>query len=293
MVVSEKISEGETTVSMIPVKTSREQFEKHVEPFLSKAERGFICLIPLHRVFNYILYCLYTGCQWHMIPIDESVSDPDRTEISWQAVYYHFRKRCEDGSFRRIWENSISSAGDLLDLSVLNFDGTHTVAEKGGESVAYQGRKKAVTGNILPVTDKNGYPVACTDIMSGNHNDAYGLGENLTEIFKDMKQRKLPVSGAYFNADSCFDTKEARKVCFNYGVVPNIPENRRSRKYPKRGRKRLFNEKIYKIRFGTERTFAWLDKFRRLLIRFERKDMYFFGFHCIAFSMICLRNLIG
>ena len=131
-----------------------------------------------------------------MIPIDKDPDNPDRPEISWQAVNYHFRKWCRDGSFRRIWENSISSAGDMPDLSVLNFDGTQTPAKKGGESAAYQGRKKAVTSNILPVTDKNGYPVACTDIMSGNHNDAYGLKENLTEIFKDMKQRKLSVSGA-------------------------------------------------------------------------------------------------
>jgi transposase len=278
---------------MIPVKMSREHFEKYADPFLIKAKRGFVCMICLYKVFNYILYCLHTGCQWYMIPIDKAPDNADRPEISWQAVYYHFRKWCKDGSFRRVWENSILSAGDSPDLSLPNFDGTQTVAKKGGESVAYQGRKKAKTSNILPVTDKNGYPVACTDIMPGNHNDAYRLENNLKDIFRDMKQRKLPVSGAYFNADSCFDTENARKVCFNYGLIPNIPENRRSRKYPKRGRKRLFNQEIYKIRFGTERTFAWIDKFRRLLIRFERKDVYFKGFHFIAFALICLRNLIN
>ena len=90
-----------------------------------------------------------------------------------------------------------------------------------------------------------------------------------------------------------FDVKDARKVCFNHGLVPNIAENKRNRKKPKRGRKRLFSEQIYKKRFGTERTWPWIDKFKRLLIRFERIDNYFFGFHCIAFAMINLRSLVG
>ena len=46
-------------------------------------------------------------------------------------------------------------------------------------------------------------------------------------------------------------------------------------------------------RFSSERTFAWVDKFKRLLIRFERKDVYFFGLHCMAFAMINLRHLVS
>jgi transposase len=54
----------------------------------------------------------------------------------------------------------------------------------------------------------------------------------------------------------------------------------------------LFAPEVYKHRFGSERTFAWIDKFKRLLVRFERKADYFFGFHCIAFAMINLRNVL-
>jgi hypothetical protein len=52
---------------------------------------------------------------------------------------------------------------------------------------------------------------------------------------------------------------------------PNIPENRRGRKTPKRGSKRHFDAEIFEERFCTnERVFAWEDKVRRLLLRFER-----------------------
>ena len=55
-------------------------------------------------------------------------------------------------------------------------------------------------------------------------------------------------------------------------MIPNINENPRGRKTPKRGRKRLFVTAIFQERFRTiERVFAWEDKFKRLLLRFERK----------------------
>jgi transposase len=108
-----------------------------------------------------------------------------------------------------------------------------------------------------------------------------------------MKQLGLDIAGAFFNADSAFGTKAARKTCFNHGLVPNILENKRNRQTPKRGRKRLFNADVYKRRFTAERAFAWVDKFKRLLIRFERKDVYWLGEHFIAFAMINLRHILA
>jgi transposase len=84
-----------------------------------------------------------------------------------------------------------------------------------------------------------------------------------------------------------------RKFLWNRRLRPNIPENKRNRKQPKRGRKRQFNRDIYKQRFASERTFAWIDKFRRLLIRFEQKSVYFLGFHLIAYTLINLRELLA
>jgi transposase len=49
---------------------------------------------------------------------------------------------------------------------------------------------------------------------------------------------------------------------------------------------------VYKHRICAERTFAWVDKFKRVLIRFERNAMYFFGFNCLAFPMLNLRNVL-
>jgi transposase len=70
-------------MSKIPTQLTAKEFARHVEPHLSKARRGFICKIPLFKVFNYILYLLHTGCQWDRLPIDPDPNDSTKPEISW------------------------------------------------------------------------------------------------------------------------------------------------------------------------------------------------------------------
>ncbi len=279
-------------MSTIPTSLTEKAFDEHVRPYISVAKRGYECSIPLYKVFNYILYKLHTGCQWEQLPITLREDGSRQKEITYHAIYYHYGKWSKDGSLEKVWQGSILTIKGDLNLSELNLDGTHVIAKKGGESVAYQGRKKAKTSNILPVTDKEGFIVATTGLIAGNHNDAYNLKPHLQEIFKSMKRLSLDFQSAFFNADKAFDTRDARKTCFNHGVVPNIAENKRNRKTAKRGRKRFFNTEVHKRRFTCERTYAWVDKFRALLIRFDRKDICFLGAHFIVFAMINLRHVI-
>ena len=208
-------------------------------------------------------------------------------------MYYHYRKWSNDGSLKKVWQASIVSICGQLNLHHINLDGSHAIAKKGGESVAYQGRKKAKTSNILPLTDANGYVIASTGIVAGNHHDAFGLKVHLQQAFSFIKGLGIAIAGAYFNADSAFDTLEARKVCFNHKLIPNIAENKRGRKKVKRGRKRFFNEEVYKRRFSSERSFAWIDKFHALLVRFDRKDAFVLASHHIAFALVNLRHIFA
>jgi len=281
-------------MSTIPESVTQEQFEQYILPYLTTAKRGYVSKTPLVGIFNLILYRLHTGCQWDCLPVAKDAEErQQRNEPSWQAVYDHWNQWSADGSLEGVWQQSIVTVRDDLDLQQMNLDGSHAVAKKGGESVAYQARKRAKTSNILPITDRNGYVVASTGIVAGNHNDAFNLKDHLQIAFKTMKHWGLVIAGAFFNADSAFDTKEARKVCFNHQVVPNIAENKRNRKTVKRGRKRLFNTEVYKRRFVSERSFAWIDKFRALLVRFDLKDANFLAGHHLAFALINLRHVFA
>ena len=84
-----------------------------------------------------------------------------------------------------------------------------------------------------------------------------------------------------------------RKCMFNAGMIPNITENLRNRRRTKRGRKRLFNAAIHALRTRVDRTFVWEDKFKRLLLRFERIQQRHFGMKLLAYTLINVREFCG
>jgi hypothetical protein len=101
----------------------------------------------------------------------------------------------------------------------------------------------------------------------------------------------LVLTGSVVSLDGVFDCSLNRKAIFNRAMVPNINENKRGRKTTKRGRKQIFDPDIYDERFRTiERVFAWEDKFKRLLLRFETISDVHYSFKTLAYSMINLRH---
>ena len=94
-----------------------------------------------------------------------------------------------------------------------------------------------------------------------NETDMVLLPESLHALKQVAKEVGLDLRGAYLNLDGGFDSAHNRKCSFNAGLIPNIPENPRNRKHPKRGRKRLFNAAMHALRMRVERIFAWEDKF--------------------------------
>ena len=117
--------------------------------------------------------------------------------------------------------------------------------------------------------------------------------EGLHVLKKVAKEVGLELRGAYLNLDGGFDSTRNRKCIFNAGMIPNIPENPRNRQRPKRGRKRLFNAAIHALRMRVERTFAWEDKFKRLLLRFERIQQRHYGMKLLTYTLINLRAFCG
>jgi transposase len=119
------------------------------------------------------------------------------------------------------------------------------------------------------------------------------LPEGLKALKKVAKKVGLALRGAYLNLDAGFDSTHNRKCIFNAGMIPNIKENPRHRKTPKRGRKRFFNATIHALRTRVDRTFAWEDKFKRLLLRFEHIQQRHYGMKLLAYTLINVRAFCG
>ena len=115
----------------IPVQLSENAFTAFILPHLSMPKRGPKCKLGYHRVFNFILWVLYTGMQWKCLPIPR---DPTgKPVIHYTTVYKVFAKWADDGS---LWQAFLASMRHLatethLDTRVLHGDGTNTVAKKG------------------------------------------------------------------------------------------------------------------------------------------------------------------
>ena len=75
-------------------------------------------------------------------------------------------------------------------------------------------------------------------------------------------------------------------------MVPNLKANKRNQKKTPRGRRWLFDEVLYRLRAGVERLFAWVDVYRTLLVRFERRKDHWMGRHYLAFSLVNLRHRV-
>lgn len=274
----------------IPVSVNESEFNRFVLRHLSMPARGPKCKIGYPKVFNYILKVLYTGMQWKMLPIDKG-SD-GKPEIHYTAVYKQFARWSDDGSFLAVFGGSVSflHAQQELDLSVLHGDGTNTVAKKGGDGIGYSGHKHQLGEKILAIVENHGYVLAPFSVAAVNVNDCILLPDALSYLSRIAREVGFSVKGATLNLDGIFDSRKNRKAIFNRGMVPNIPENKRNRKRPKPGPKRFFDAAVHQLRLTVERTFAWEDKFKRLLLRFERIQSRHLSFKLLAYTLINLRR---
>jgi transposase len=75
----------------IPVELSEPEFTAFILPHLSMPKRGLKCKLGYYRVFNLILWLLYTGMPWKCLPVPR---DPDgKPAIHYTTVYKVFLRR--------------------------------------------------------------------------------------------------------------------------------------------------------------------------------------------------------
>ena len=127
-------------MARIPTEVTKGQFTRYIKPCLSTAKRGYESDMPLYKIFNLILYKLYTGCPWPALPIEQD--EHGQPVMSYQVPYYHFRKWSKDDSLQRLFDASIITIKGDLNLSALNLGGSHSAAKKGAKASAIKAERK-------------------------------------------------------------------------------------------------------------------------------------------------------
>jgi transposase len=89
-------------------------------------------------------------------------------------------------------------------------------------------------------------------------------------------------------ADKGYDSQAFREWLRCRGIRPCIPHRRGKR--PRRGPKPSVAG--YRERWHVERAFAWMQSFRRVLVRYERLVAAYLAFVHLAGIVVCLRRLL-
>jgi transposase len=123
----------------MPVPLSETECTACLLPYLAMPKRGPKGTLGSYRVLNLIVWGLYTGMQWKCLPVLHDTQG--KPAIHSTPVYKVFARWADDGS---LWQAFVASVRHLaaeqqLDLRVLQGDGTHTVATKGGMGSGSQG----------------------------------------------------------------------------------------------------------------------------------------------------------
>ncbi len=132
--------------------------------------------------------------------------------------------------------------------------------------------------------------LACSEPISGEHNDLYQIQRCFDELCLLLQQAEISLEGVFMNADAGFDCKELRKQCAQKRIQANIFINIRNSKEDIT--EHYFDQQLYKKRVVIEQANAWLDSFKTLLIRFEVLTQTWIAFHLMAFSLLFLRRII-
>ena len=83
-------------------------------------------------------------------------------------------------------------------------------------------------------------------------------------------------------ADKIYDTQECRAILMEHGLHNKISK-KRTHTDPKEN----------KVRIVVEHTFGWLDKYRRIILRFDQRVEHLRSFHYLAAYSLLEKRLKG
>ena len=270
----------------------KSMIEKWVLPHRPIGTRGFATTVPLTEIVECIFHRLKTGCQWRELPTKQFFSDK---VLCWNSVFYYYNKWSKADCWRTIWINILTQNRTYLDLSSVEFDGSHTPARNGGDAVGYQGRKACNTTNALFLSDNQGVMLAMSTPQEGQHHDLFEIQVLFNEICGLLKAADINLKGLFLNADSGFDSADFVAACQREEIVANVKANPRNSAnqecQPYESGTHVFEGELYQDRSVIEHANAWMDGFKSLLVRFEFSVRNSMSLHFIAFAVIFLRKI--
>ena len=226
----------------------------------------------LREMINAILYITKSGCQWRMLPKEFG---------PWQTVYFYFRKWKLEGMFeelmhllrglvRKACGKAISPSVGLIDSRSVRTSHHIDSSEygiDGGKKV--KGRKEHI------IVDTLGLPMS-VKVHAANIHDSVGAIEPIKQLqYIFPRLEKIIADGGYRGklADIVKD--------WGWELSVRIRPDESSKKF-----------QVIPLRWIVERTFAWIENYRRRTTDYEYKTESAEAMLQITLCQIMLKKLL-
>jgi transposase len=245
-----------------------------LEPILQIPKRRIVARGRPRRhargILDGILWILRTGAPWRDLP---------RRYPPRSTCHARFQQWVRDGTLRKLFDGLVLRLHRRreLDHQESFIDGTYVPAKRGGGSVG-----KCRAGNatkVMALADGQGLPLTVI-IADGSRHDVALVDRTLDQLDRRLLSCRLI-------ADRAFDSAPLQQRLLDERGVELIAPARRTSRSRRPDRRKL---RRYRRRWKVERLFAWLKRFRRLAIRYERKADNFLGFLRLGCVVVLTRR---
>ena len=221
-----------------------------------------------------IIFVLKSGIPWEMLPQEMGCG-------SGMSCWRRLKEWQEAGVWARLHQKLLDRLGeaDQIEWERASLNAASVTApgsQKTGPNPTDKGKQGSKRHVVV---DRGGVPLAVIHSAANVH-DSKVLEEAVDAIEPIRKPsrgrpRKRPNK---LHADKAYDFPRCRKALRKRSITPRIA---------RRGIES--REKLGRYRWVVERTLSWLNRFRRLKVRYERRDYVHQAFLDLGCALICWR----
>jgi transposase len=144
---------------------------------------------------------------------------------------------------------------------------------------------------VMVIADGNSIPLGLYVDSAQPHESQ--LAEATVATIRVPQPRGRPrVRPKELIADKAYDSRTFRRALQHRGIKVTIPTyERRHRKKRKSGRP-IHTGLSYHNRWKVERSFAWMDNCRRLVVRYDRSLEHYKAFCLLAIILWCIKRIL-